>query len=97
MNVGQTSGLTVHGVSDSVALATIVEVGPSDYGELKPPSNVDSNVVFRKALSELAEKIQRKEVGYKEDQPPVVLNRICQAIKASPLVEEETKQLLDKR
>jgi hypothetical protein len=31
-----------------------------------------------------------------EDLPPEVLIRICQAIKASPLVEEETKQLLDK-
>jgi hypothetical protein len=50
--------------------------------------------VFRKALSELAEKIQRKEVGYKKDLPPEVLIRICKAINASPLVEEETKKLL---
>jgi hypothetical protein len=31
-----------------------------------------------------------------KDLPPEVLIRICQAINASPLVEEETKKLLDK-
>jgi hypothetical protein len=73
---------------------TTVEIGPRDYQELKSPSIVDCNVVFRKALSELLEKVQRKEVGYKTDLPLEVLDRICQAIKASPLVEEETKRLL---
>lgn len=73
---------------------TTVEIGPGDYEELKRPSIADCNVVFRKALSELAEKIQRKEVGYKKDLPPEVLIRICKAINASPLVEEETKKLL---
>jgi hypothetical protein len=32
----------------------------------------------------------------KKDLPAEVLIRICQAIKASPMVEEETKKLLDK-
>jgi hypothetical protein len=31
-----------------------------------------------------------------KDLPRGVLIRICQAIKASPVVEEETKELLDK-
>ena len=73
---------------------TTVEIGPTDYAELKQPSVIDCNVVFRKALSELAEKIQRQEVSHKKDLPLAALDRIRQAIKASPLVEEETKRLL---
>jgi hypothetical protein len=73
---------------------TTVEFGPDDYGELKSPSIVDCNVVFRKALSELVEKMQRKEVSYKQDLPPELLMRIRRAIKASPLVEEEIRRLL---
>ncbi len=74
---------------------TLVEIGPKDYEELKVPSVVDCNVVFNKALSELAEKIQRKEVVYKKDLPPDILNAIRLGIKASPLVEDEIKRLLD--
>lgn len=74
---------------------TLVEIGPKDYDELKVPSVVDCNVVFNKALSELAEKIQRKEVVYKKDLSSDILNAIRQGIKASPLVEEEIKRLLD--
>jgi hypothetical protein len=74
---------------------TLVEIGPKDYDELKVPSVVDCNVVFNKALSELAEKIQRKEVVYKKDLPPDILNAIRLGIKASPLVEDEIKRLLD--
>lgn len=74
---------------------TLVEIGPKDYDELKVPSVVDCNVVFNKALSELAEKIQRKEVVYKKDLPPNILNAIRLGIKASPLVEDEIKRLLD--
>ena len=73
---------------------TTVEIGPGDYAELKQASVVDCNVVFRKALAELVEKIQRKEVTYKKDLPGEILDRIRQAIKASPLIEQETKRLL---
>ena len=74
---------------------TLVEIGPKDYDELKVPSVVDCNVVFNKALGELAENIQRKEVVYKKDLPPDILNAIRLGIKASPLVEDEIKRLLD--
>ena len=73
---------------------TTVEIGPGDYQELKWPSIVDCNVVFRRALPELVEKLRRKEVSYKRDLPREILNRIRQAISASPLIEEETKKLL---
>jgi hypothetical protein len=74
---------------------TLVEIGPKDYDELKVPSVVDCNVVFNKALSELAEKIQRREVVCKKDLSSDILNAIRQGIKVSPLVEEEIKRLLD--
>jgi len=74
---------------------TVVEIRPKDYDELKGPSVVDCNVVFNKALSELAEKIQRKEVVYKRDLPSAILQAIRQGIKASPLIETEIKRLLD--
>jgi hypothetical protein len=73
---------------------TTVEIAPSDYAELTKPSIVDCNVVFRKSLQELSEKITRGEIRAMRDVPPGILAALKRAIDNSPLVEEETKKLL---
>ena len=73
---------------------TTVEIGPADYNELSVPSIVDCNIVFRRSVRELAEKIERREVISKSDVPSKVLAAIRIALLASPLIETEIKNLL---
>jgi hypothetical protein len=74
---------------------TVVEIDPKHYDELKMLSVVDCNVVFVRSLSELEEKAQRKEVRYHKDLPTQMLSAIQTAVRASPLVDDNTKKLLD--
>jgi hypothetical protein len=73
---------------------TTVEIGPADYNELSVLSIVDCNVIFRRSLRELVEKIERREVISKNDVPARVLASIRTALLASPLIETEIKDLL---
>jgi hypothetical protein len=73
---------------------TTVEIGPADYDELSVLSIVDCNVIFRRSLRELVEKIERREVISKSDVPAKVLAAIRTALLASPLIETEIKDLL---
>ena len=74
---------------------TLVEIDPKQYDELKELSIVDGNVVFVKPVSDLEDKIRRKEVRYHKDLPQELLTAIQNAVKASPLVDNDTKKLLD--
>ncbi len=73
---------------------TCVEIGPADYQELSVASIVDCNTVFRRSLRELLEKITARQIGYKNDVPNVVLDKLRAATLTSPLVEDEIKNLL---
>jgi hypothetical protein len=73
---------------------TCVEIGPADYQELSVASIVDCNNVFRRSIRELLEKIEAHQVGYKSDVSQVVLEKLRAAVLASPLVEDEIKNLL---
>jgi hypothetical protein len=55
---------------------------------------IDCNVIFRRSLRELAEKIERREVISKNDIPAKVLAAIRTALLASPMIETEIKDLL---
>ena len=74
---------------------TVVQIEPKDYDELKTSSIVDCNVIFRRSLSELVDRIRRKEVRHHKDLPNQLLDAIRAAVKMSTLVEEETKALID--
>lgn len=73
---------------------TCVEIGPADYQELSVASIVDCNNVFRRSVRELLEKIGVHQVGYKSDVQQLVLEKLRAAVLASPLVEDEIKNLL---
>jgi hypothetical protein len=73
---------------------TVVEFGPSDYSPLTLPSAIDANVIFRRTPGELADLMQRKAVRYHPDLPPALLEKIRAAILASPIVEDEDKDLI---
>jgi hypothetical protein len=73
---------------------TVVEIPPADYAEFMMPSAIDCNVVLEKPLAELAGMVRRKEVRYHRDMPPEIFQRIKAAILASPVVEDEFKELL---
>jgi hypothetical protein len=55
---------------------------------------VDCNNVFRRSVRELLEKIEARQVVYKSDMSKSVLEKMRAAVLASPLVEDEIKNLL---
>ncbi len=75
-------------------LETVVEISPSEYADFTMPSAIDCNVVLEKPLSELVGLVKRKEVRYHRDMPPEIFAKIKAAILASPVVEDEFKQML---
>jgi len=74
---------------------TLVEISPIEYDEFRLPSIVDCNRVFRKSLAELVQDHQRGLLKPKNDLPSELLTRIQAGVKASPLVEEEAKALIN--
>jgi len=75
-------------------LETVVEFGPADYSPLSRPTAIDANVVFHRTPREMAELIQRKAVRYHPDLPAHLLAQVRAAILASPVVEEDDKDLI---
>jgi hypothetical protein len=73
---------------------TVVEFGPTDYKPLDRPTAVDGNVILRRSISEMADLVRRKAVGYHPDLPSALLDRIRAASLASPVVEDEDKDLI---
>jgi len=73
---------------------TVVEISPAEYRDLKMPSAIDCNVVIEKPLTDLVGLVRRREVRYHRDMPPAIFAKIKAAILASPVVEEDFKQLL---
>jgi hypothetical protein len=74
---------------------TTIEIDPKKYDELAVVSIVDCNDVKLRTLAELVEKIQRKEVRHHKDVPKDVLAAIQAGIKASPIVDDDKKKLID--
>jgi hypothetical protein len=74
--------------------ATVVEFGPADYAPLDRATAVDGNVIVRRSLSEIADLVRRKEMVYHPDLPAALLERIRAAILASPVIEDEDKDLI---
>lgn len=74
--------------------ATVVEFGPTDYTPLDRPTAVDGNVILRRSVGEMADLVRRKAVGYHPDLPPSLLDRIRSAALASPVIEDEDKDLI---
>lgn len=70
---------------------TIVEVSPVEYLDLRVPSAIDCNYICRRSLEQMAQMIREKKIGYQRDLPASALERVRQAVLASPMVEDEDK------
>jgi hypothetical protein len=73
---------------------TVVEFGPADFAPLDRPTAVDGNVIVRRSLSEMADLVRRKEIGYHPDLSAELLGRIRAALLSSPVIEDEDKELI---
>ena len=85
---------TVHQRRRHLPPETLVEITPTEYGELTLPSIVDCNQVFRRSLAELIADWGAGNLKHKADLPPTLLARIQAGIKLSPLVEAEAKSFI---
>lgn len=74
--------------------ATVVEFGPADYTPLTCPTAIDGNVIHRRTLAEMADLVYRKQLRYHPDLSPELLDRIRAAVLASPVIEDEDKDLI---
>jgi hypothetical protein len=75
-------------------LATVVEFGPADYAPLTCPTAIDGNVIHRRTLDEMAGLVHRKQLRYHPNLSPALLDRIRAAMLASPVIEDEDKDLI---
>jgi ABC-type phosphate/phosphonate transport system substrate-binding protein len=57
---------------------------------------VDGNVIVRRSLSEIADLAIRKQIAYHPDLPADLMEKIQNAILASPVIEDEDKELIRK-
>jgi hypothetical protein len=73
---------------------TVVEFGPGDYPVLDRPTAVDGNVVFRRSVTEMAELVRQRNVGFHPDVSGELLARFRAAVVASPVVDEDDKELI---
>ena len=73
---------------------TLVELQPTEYDELSVPSIVDCNNVFRRSLAELVEMSLHRTVASKMQISDELIEQIRAAVLASPMVEQDIKDLL---
>lgn len=73
---------------------TVVAFGPADYAPLTRPTAVDANVLFRRTPREMADLMQRKAVRFHHDLPAPLLAQLRAAVLASPVIEDEDKDLI---
>ena len=71
-----------------------VAVRPADYPPLNRPTAVDGNAIFRRSLIEMADLVRTKNVRYHPDLPGPLLDRLRAAVLASPVIEDEDKDLI---
>jgi hypothetical protein len=74
-------------------LETLVRVNPSQYADFTVPSIIDGNYVHQRSIGELEKKIIRGTLEIKADMDMVLIKRMRAAVKLSPMVEEEIKDL----
>lgn len=73
---------------------TLVEISPTDFADFTVPSIVDCNYWFRVTRQELLQKLQAGLAREQSQMPAPILARLRRGVLASPLVEDEVKQLL---
>ncbi|MFZ5452306.1 MAG: hypothetical protein ACOZF2_10635 [Thermodesulfobacteriota bacterium] len=72
---------------------TLVRINPDRYADFTLPSIVDGNQVYQRSIGELELKIRRGQLEIKADMDMVFVRRLREAVKCSPMVEEEVKDL----
>jgi len=86
----------VRRLSGALPPETLVEISPADYRDphFTLPSIVDCNHWFRVTKQELLQKFQTGLAWEKAPLPPPILAKLRQGALASPVIEEEVKDLL---
>ena len=73
---------------------TLVDISPTDYTDFTLQTIVDCNHWFRVTRQELLTKLEAGLASAKQQLSPAILTRLRQGVLASPLIEEEIKDLL---
>jgi len=74
--------------------STLVEIAPTDYSEFSQQSIIDCNQCFRFSRQELLNKLQQRVANEKKPIPEDIVDKLRQGILASPLIENEIKEMV---
>ncbi len=74
---------------------TLVEISPSEYSEFSVESIIDCNSIFLKSTKELIQKVIDDKLRLKNPISSELLNKLQNAVIASPLVEKPIKRILE--
>jgi hypothetical protein len=72
---------------------TLVRINPGQYADFTVPSIIDGNQVHRRSIGELESKIKNGGLTINAEMDMSLIKRIRAAVKLSPVVEEEVKDL----
>jgi len=73
---------------------TLVEISPTEYTEFSVDSVIDCNVIWQKSVSELVQKLSRRELLLKAKMKAGLIKKIRKGVLISPTVERSVKSLL---
>jgi hypothetical protein len=76
---------------------TIVEIAKTEYADFTVNSIVDCNTIIPKTISELASKLNSRELLCKTVMDASIVEKLRQGVLVSPLVADEHKDLLRNR
>lgn len=68
---------------------TLVETGPTEYGDFTKPTIIDCNTLLQLTTERLEQKWTAGEITHKQDLPAALLRRIMVGVAASPLISRE--------
>jgi len=73
---------------------TLVEIRKEEYAGFTSDSIVDCNTVIEKTVGELVVKLSKGALKVKPDMDMGIIQKLREAVQASPMVAEEYKELL---
>jgi hypothetical protein len=74
---------------------SLVVIDDSEYDDFSKESCIDCNKLFNKSLEELCAQWKKKEIRAHKDLPRELVKKLIEGVKASPLISEEDKALID--
>ena len=73
---------------------TLVKISKTEYPAFTKDSIVDCNSVFENTVDGIVDLLQSRKLKHKPEMPIKIVKKLCNAVLASPIVENRIKEIL---